>query len=371
MRKKEIRLILASCAVSVAAIMLAFTAFAATLNVPGTYATINEAIDAANAEDTVLCQPKDYTETELPVNFDGKAITVECADPRDCIIDCDSNVEYGVVFVNNEGSSSVLTGFTIQEGDTAAIYCDLASPTISDCLLHWNDNSYCGGIEAYDSSPTISNCDIEYNWFNYAGGACFFGGSPTISNSDFYHNFGAFAGGIYFEDSSPALSGCNITYNSAAFDESWDVAGGAVFFGGSPTITGGSISHNTAWGAGGIYNAAALASLTMTGVTVSYNSGYDVGGILCEDASPTLTGCTISYNSNFWPVFGYPKLGTGGAHFLGGSPTITGGTVTYNSGWNVGGIANWDSPASLTISGAAVTFNSGYYTGGIETWDAS
>ncbi|MBW2170839.1 MAG: right-handed parallel beta-helix repeat-containing protein, partial [Deltaproteobacteria bacterium] len=345
MRKKEIRLILSCCAVSVAAIMVAVTAFAATLIVPGSYPypSFQNAITAAGPGDTVLADPGTYTETDI--DFQGKAITVECAGPGDCTINCGpEDGDYGFLFKSSEGSNSVLRGFRIEYADFAAIFCNGASPTITDCNMQYNGWESCGGIEGYDSSPTLSGCNIRFNSGLWAGAACFEGGSPT-------------------------LSGCNLSYNSTNI-QSYDTAGGAAFYGGSPTITGGSISYNTSWGAGGIYNGQSEASLTMTGVTVSYNSGLEVGGILCEDASPTITGCTISYNSNFWWASN-PEFGTGGAHFLGGSPTITGGTVTYNSGWYVGGIANWDSPASLTVSGCAVTFNSGYYTGGIETWDAS
>ena len=85
MHKKEIRLIVVGCAVSIAVMMVAFAAFAATLNVPGTYPTINDAIDAAGTGDTVLCQPIDYTQSQLPVNFDGKAITVECDDQEQAV----------------------------------------------------------------------------------------------------------------------------------------------------------------------------------------------------------------------------------------------------------------------------------------------
>ncbi|MBW1860299.1 MAG: right-handed parallel beta-helix repeat-containing protein [Deltaproteobacteria bacterium] len=241
MRKKEIRLILSCCAVSIAAIMVAFTAYAATLNVPGDYGSIQGAIDNANPAggDTVLCQPGAYT----PVNFNGTPVTVECAVPRECIIDCsiDGPSSHGVAFENSEGSNSVLTGFKIMNAANAAILCNGSSPTITDCNMWDNNNSVCGAIEAYDSSPTINNCDLSHNTFTVFGGACFFGGSPTISNSDFYRNVGDWAGGIHFVDSSPTLSGCNITYNSASFDDP-ETAGGAVFFGGSPTITGGSIS---------------------------------------------------------------------------------------------------------------------------------
>jgi len=348
MRKKEIRLILSCCAVSVAAIMVAFTAFAATITVPGDYGSIQDAIINADTGDTVLCQPDTYT----PVDFMGKAITVDCdGSPGSCIIDCDLEgpENYGAVFSTGEGSNSLLRGFTIRDCGYAAILCgspingDIAasvpsgpgSPTITNCTMISNNGNECsGGIDSYNSSPTLVNCDINHNVGNTAGGACFYGGSPTI--------------------------------------------------------TGGSVSYNTSWGVGGIYNGQSPDSLTMTGVGVSYNSGHKVGGILCEDASPTLTGCTISYNSLFMggsksTSRGAAQIGglhyTGGVAFMGGSPTITGGTVSFNTGWDVGGIfasdANIEIESSalngggLTLSGAVVTYNSGGHTGGIETWDAS
>jgi len=70
------------------------------LHVPGDYPTIQAAIDAAVAGDTVLVDPGTYVET---INFRGKAITVKSA--------------YGpkVTFIDGNRRGSVVT-FDSREG---------------------------------------------------------------------------------------------------------------------------------------------------------------------------------------------------------------------------------------------------------------
>ncbi|MHC4640738.1 MAG: right-handed parallel beta-helix repeat-containing protein [Planctomycetota bacterium] len=141
------------------------------------YTTINGAIDDANNGDEIVAYPGTYYET---VDFDGKAITVRSTNPSDVntveatIIDANGGT-YGVHFHTSEDANSVLTGLTVKNADRG-IYCNYASPTISNCIVE--DHDY--GIYAYNSAnPTINNCIIKNNTWD--GIVCYLA-SPTIEN---------------------------------------------------------------------------------------------------------------------------------------------------------------------------------------------
>ena len=96
--------------------LLTVTAYGATLEVGPSgypYTSIQAAITAANAGDTVLVHDGTYVEN---INFSGKAITVRSANGAAGTI-IDGNASGSVVTFNSgEGSGSILDGFTIRNG---------------------------------------------------------------------------------------------------------------------------------------------------------------------------------------------------------------------------------------------------------------
>ena len=91
---------------------------AAVIRVPQDFSTIQGAIDAAVNGDTVRVAPGTYIEN---IDFLGKAITVASeTGPDVTIIDGSSSVAGSVVsFTSGEGPTSVLNGFTVQNGDAS------------------------------------------------------------------------------------------------------------------------------------------------------------------------------------------------------------------------------------------------------------
>src|ERR1700694_2976766 len=81
------------------------------IHVPADQPTIQAGINAAANGDTVLVSPGTYKEN---INFNGKALTVKSSGGAKVTIIDGGRVASVVTFSSNETSSSVLSGFTIQ-----------------------------------------------------------------------------------------------------------------------------------------------------------------------------------------------------------------------------------------------------------------
>jgi len=149
------------------------------------YPTIQAAIDAALAGETIVVCPGIYYEN---IEFDGKDITLQSIDPldpdilSDTIIDGEGN---GSVIRFAGGDTSTIKGFTIQNGDAI----------------------YGGGIDIGSSSPTIENNIITNNTATGLGGGIrVVQSSPTISNNQIIDNIAdAYGAGIYVNWDSELL----------------------------------------------------------------------------------------------------------------------------------------------------------------------
>ncbi len=186
--KKRMKKILAGLCLSVGIVSYGVLAQAATLNVPADYPTIQGAINASHAGDTVLVDDGTYIEN---INFLGKAITVQSVHgTTSTIIDGNNNGSSVVTCSSDEEQNSVLDGFTITNGladDGGGIYCNDSSPTITNCII--SNNYGGGGIYCSSSSPTITNCTISNNSATYrSGGICCQSSSPTVVNSIFWND---------------------------------------------------------------------------------------------------------------------------------------------------------------------------------------
>ncbi len=129
------------------------------------------------------------------ISFDGKAITLRSLNgPENCVIDCYGG--RGFRFSNGEGTDAVLEGFTIINGTTypdgwygGGIYCDMASPTIRDCIIKNNQAEIGGGIYLNFSSAIIENCIITENTaIDGAGGLASWKSVPTLVDCTISNN---------------------------------------------------------------------------------------------------------------------------------------------------------------------------------------
>src|SRR6188474_3408301 len=136
--------------------------------VPGEFPTIQAAINAAQAGDTVRVAPGIYVEN---INFSGKAIEVVSAAGAD-VTTIDGGLADAVVrFITQEGPGSILEGFTIRNGRG---------------LL--NDG---GGIRIASSSPTVRRNRIVNNTGCQGVGIAISFGSPVIQGNIIRDNIGS------------------------------------------------------------------------------------------------------------------------------------------------------------------------------------
>jgi len=204
------------------------------LYVPENFATIQQGINAAFVGDTVFVAAGTYVEK---INFNGKNIVMIGAGQDSTIIDGnqDSTV---VTFSNGEDSSSVISGFTIKNGEGrngGGIHCgNNSSPRIENLVITNNVADFGGGIQCFNSSPTIQNVVITGNTAgNDGGGIHCFNSSPILDNVEITDNLGTFKGGGMGVFSSSDVIAQHVTMNNNS-----SASGAGVYCSGSnPTFT--------------------------------------------------------------------------------------------------------------------------------------
>lgn len=146
-----------------------------TLDVPGTYATIQAALNGASDGDTILLAPGTYTGTgNVNLNLGGRHIIID--GQRSAIIDC-QNAGRAFSISGAARRQAVLRGLTIRNGYAdggSAVSIYRASPRIQDCVFGncTATGAYGGAVYSQLSEPLLVNCLFRNNTGSYAGGVC-------------------------------------------------------------------------------------------------------------------------------------------------------------------------------------------------------
>ena len=234
--------------------------FATTIHVPVEQPTIQAGINAASNGDIVLVAPGTYKEN---INFSGKAITLKSSGGARVTIIDGGGIAPVLTFSSNETSSSVLNGFTLQNGSATfnsqyeggGIFIAFASPTIKNNIIQ--NNTACaggGGIGVYFGSPLIQGNTIKSNsqsgCSGGGGGGIEAGGASTvqiIGNIIQNNSWGGSGGGVFLNAVGAALIKNNVITGN--------VGGGIAMFNdvSGTAIVQNLISGNTSTGGSGVY----------------------------------------------------------------------------------------------------------------------
>jgi photosystem II stability/assembly factor-like uncharacterized protein/5-hydroxyisourate hydrolase-like protein (transthyretin family) len=238
-----------------------------TIYVPSDKTSIQAAIDTANDGDTILVAPGTYMEN---INFKGKAITVISSGGQDVTILDGNRTGSVATFANGEWNSSVLNGFTIQNGDPTisslynggGVYISNSSPTITNNkIIH---NTGCDGLGIYvnnGGAPIIQRNSISNNYRNvcsggFGGGGIGIvgGGAVQILDNLIADNtvMSGDGGGISINNGgAPLISGNIIRGNSAAGISPCSQGGGINLYGASTALIVQNLIHDNSAGCGG------------------------------------------------------------------------------------------------------------------------
>ena len=318
------------------------TAWGATLLVPGEYATIQDAVDAAAFGDIVEIAAGTYSDqvheadegdttkctvvmkTGVSLRGAGMGQTIiDAAHHGRCIhIGQADTVSVSHLTVTNAFAEMVGPGIYIK-GCSPKIYhvaangnfdggigmTQGANPEISNCEMIGNEAKAGGGISVdVDCAPTIYFCEIRNNIAPFAAGCRVRGDATfaycTIDGNQTSAPTGGGAGGVLVIDTAnPTFRFCTITNNNATGE------GGGMAIEGEDTAAiirnclikdniGASYSESEAKGGGVSVTANAFPQFFDTVITGNYTDAVwsDGGGIFVEYAQILMQNCTLYGN---------------------------------------------------------------------------
>lgn len=261
-----------------------------TIRIPKDYSSIQKGIDKAVDGDTILVAPGTYHEN---IDFLGKKIVLashfilkgDTTIISKTILDGSKPEKKDsasvVKFISGEDSSSVIVGFTIQNGSGVLIL---------------KPNGYGGGgIICKSSSPKIIQNVIKNNSaYAYGGGIYCQNGSPQIiQNLVMGNSTNTFGGGIFCNKASPKIEENILQYNSAKYGR----GGGIHCYSAAPSVKRNLILSNTCYLEGGGVCCESSSAALIVNNTLVMNKGVAGAEIGCiKSSSPKIVNNIMSFS---------------------------------------------------------------------------
>lgn len=279
-------------------LIVAHTAAATTIHVPGDQFTIQNGISAASAGDTVLVACGTHYEHDITMK---SGITLRSESGQADCVTIDAQHDGRVLQCAGISEQTRVEGFTLTRGDAhegGAVRCFYSSPTFSNVVLKNSFATYGAGMFCgTSSSPNIEHCIFRHNAsiMGMGGGMfCESGSNPALADVTFEDNSGFGAAGMYCRDSSPVLTNVMFSDNCASSPAS-SYGGGIQCCNSSLVLTYVTFEGNSA------EHGAALccsngSNLTLSQVTISGNVAGVGSAIYCGDSSPVLENSIIAFN---------------------------------------------------------------------------
>jgi predicted outer membrane repeat protein len=282
----------------------------------GDFATIQAAIDAAQAGDVIELGDGTFTgDGNRDLDFGGKGLVLRSASgvAGACVIDCGgsaSDPHRAFYFHTGEPADArvadlTITGGFADTGGAVAIFYK-ASPAFDHCVFTVNQALTGGAVFLRGSSTsTFTDCILLQNTASGnepSGGGLHCDGSSALFDrcrfeSNVASGFGATGGGVACVGSSARFTDCEFTGNAATEVTDYCAGGGLHTQDGGPQLVNCLFRNNSAGLNGGaiccIDDALELETCTLVG-----NRGGLGGGISCCGTSAmTLTRCTLRDNA--------------------------------------------------------------------------
>lgn len=290
--------------------LLAVPATAETWNVPGDFNTIQEAIDNASADDTILVGPGTY---DGPIDFLTRNIILKSTDGPEVTILDGSNTNESIVSMRFCNTPARLEGFTIQNADGGSdvaqdgnviigggIRVLSGAPLIENCHFKNCRSGYGGGMHVGGSDITISNCSFTECRSSANGGALLvINGLATIENCLFDDNRATLQGGAIH-----IVNGDGHSMSNSTVSNNYAIDGGGISWQNVQTvfpfyIIDSVITANDALNSGGgIRSVAGSQPVAFVGSTLCDNTPDEIIGPFVDNGDNTLCVCPPDINGN-------------------------------------------------------------------------